>query len=81
MIPLFWLLTVGMNLILNLMLVPPYGGRGAALASTMSYSVVFILLSIYFWAATRRRPRDLFLVRGDELRTALRPSSPTNVHL
>ena len=80
-IPLFWVLTIALNLILNIMLVPPYGGRGAALASTMSYSVVFILVSIYFWAATRRRPRDLFVVRGEELRSALRPSSPTNAHL
>jgi O-antigen/teichoic acid export membrane protein len=67
-IPGFWLITLAINLILNLSVVPRWGARGAALASTLSYALIFGLVAIYFCAKTARRPAEIFLLRPHELR-------------
>lgn len=68
-IPIFWLITLGVSVGFNLALVPVFGARGAALASTLSYTLIFILVATYFCMKTRRRPGEIFLLRDHELRT------------
>ncbi|MDQ5845016.1 MAG: polysaccharide biosynthesis C-terminal domain-containing protein [Acidobacteriota bacterium] len=68
-IPLFWVLTLLVNLVLVFVLVPRFGARGAAAASTLSYLLIFFLVAVYFRAKTDRPFSDTFLPRGDELRS------------
>ncbi len=67
-IPVFWLITLAVNLVLNLALVPVLGARGAAVTSTLSYALIFGLVTAYFCAKTGRRPVEIFVLRRDELR-------------
>jgi O-antigen/teichoic acid export membrane protein len=80
-IPMFWLITLAVNVGLNLMTVPRFGARGAAVNSTISYALIFFLVAIYFRAKTGRTFTETFLVRNHELRTLLSPArwraSPT----
>ena len=70
-IPLFWLATLAINVILNLALVPSFGARAAAATATFSYAMIFALIILYFRLKTghplstalllsRRELRDLF---------------------
>jgi O-antigen/teichoic acid export membrane protein len=70
-IPVFWLLTLAVSIGLNLALVPVFGARGAAVTSTISYALIFLLVAIYFCLKTGRRPGEIFLLRGQELRGLL----------
>ena len=83
-IPVFWLITLAINLILNLALVPTYGARGAALASSLSYSLIFVFVAVFFCRKTERRPAEIFLLRRGELRDLLVrvgfAASPGKVH-
>jgi O-antigen/teichoic acid export membrane protein len=83
-IPVFWLITVAVSLGLNFALVPTLGARGAALTSTLSYALIFVLVAVYFCLKTRKTPAEVFLLRSRELRELLMrarlTSSPTKVH-
>jgi O-antigen/teichoic acid export membrane protein len=82
-IPIFWLITVAVSLGLNLALVPVFGARGAAVTSTISYALIFVLVTVYFCMKTGRRPAEVFLLRKGELRGLLvqaRLASPNKVH-
>jgi O-antigen/teichoic acid export membrane protein len=86
-IPIFWLITLAVSLVLNLALVPAFGARGAAVTSTISYSLIFGLVAAYFCLKTGRRPAEMFLLKNREARNLLvqarlasaTPSS-TNAH-
>ena len=67
-IPLFWLMTLMVNVALVFALVPFFGARGAALASTISYVLIFALVALYFRARTRRKLSEALLMGGAELR-------------
>jgi O-antigen/teichoic acid export membrane protein len=67
-IPAFWLITLAINLGLNLVLVPRFGARGAAVTSTFSYALIFALVTVYFCAKTGRRLGEIFLLRPHEMR-------------
>ncbi|MGH3850957.1 MAG: polysaccharide biosynthesis C-terminal domain-containing protein, partial [Pseudonocardiaceae bacterium] len=67
-IPGFWVITLLVNLTLNLLLVPAFGARAAALVSTLSYTLIFLLVAVYFCRKTGRKPGEIFLPRGQELR-------------
>jgi O-antigen/teichoic acid export membrane protein len=67
-VPLFWLATLAVNVTLVFTLVPSFGARGAALASTVSYALIFALVALYFRARTRRTLSEALLLRGAELR-------------
>src|ERR1700730_27771 len=67
-IPVFWVTTLFFNIALNLMIVPAFGARGAAMVSTLSYSLIFALVFIYFRAKTGKRFADTFILRPIELR-------------
>lgn len=65
-IPLFWLITLVFNLGLNLVVVPVFGARGAAVTSTLSYGLILILVAIYFCLKTGRSPTEMFFLRRAE---------------
>ena len=67
-VPLFWVATLVVNVTLTFALVPPLGARGAALASTVSYALIFALVALYFRARTGRPLSEALIVRGAELR-------------
>jgi Na+-driven multidrug efflux pump len=67
-IPLFWLVTLLMNVALNLLFVPVYGARAAALASTISYALIFLLVTSYFLIKTGNPFSQTFVLRRGELR-------------
>ncbi len=70
-IPVFWLITLAVSVGLNLALVPIFGARGAAVTSTLSYSLIFLFVAVYFCMKTGRRPPEIFLLRSRELRHLL----------
>lgn len=53
-IPLYWIVTLIVNLVLVFALVPQFGAYGAAVASTVSYALIFGLVAFYFQTTTRR---------------------------
>ena len=53
-IPIYWGVTLIVNLTLVFALVPQFGAYGAAIASTVSYALIFGLVAFYFIATTRR---------------------------
>jgi O-antigen/teichoic acid export membrane protein len=71
-IPLFWLVTLLINIGLTFTLVPPYGARGAALASTISYALIFALVAFYFRAKTGTAISNILLLRAREWRALLK---------
>ena len=70
-IPLSWIATLIVNIVLVFVLVPRFGARGAAVASTISYALIFFLVAHYFTAETGRPLSDALLLRGSELRHLL----------
>ena len=60
-IPVFWIITLAFNIGLNLLIVPAFGARGAAVTSTLSYALIFFLVAIYFSLKTGRGPAETFL--------------------
>lgn len=62
-IPVYWLVTLVVNLVLVFGLVPRLGAYGAAIASTLSYALIFCLVAWHFRASTERSFAEVF-VRG-----------------
>lgn len=67
-IPIFWLVTLAVNVILNLTFVPTFGAPAAAATSAFSYAMIFALIAVYFRLKTGNRLATTLLLRGDELR-------------
>ena len=67
-IPWFWIVTVLFNVGLNLIFVPTFGARAAAVNSSLSYALIFILVAAYFGRRTGRNPLLVFAPRTDEFR-------------
>ena len=70
-IPLLWLLTLVIHIGLNLMLVPEYGARGAAVSSAISYGLIFVFIAFYFRRKTESRLTDALFTRPGEIRALL----------
>ena len=51
-IPVYWVITLIANLLMVFYLVPRLGAQGAAIASTLSYALIFALVARHFLAAT-----------------------------
>ncbi|HEV8137033.1 MAG TPA: flippase [Pyrinomonadaceae bacterium] len=81
-VPVFWVVTLVINLMMVFLMVPRYGARGAAWASTISYSLISFLMIGYFLVNTRRSLSELFVLRPVEVRSllglALRSRSAVN---
>src|SRR5262245_1163582 len=67
-IPVFWLITMLVNLSLNLALIPWWGARAAAINSSISYALIFVLVTACFCRRTGRNPLSLFWPRMREFR-------------
>ena len=66
MIPAFWFITMAINLGMNLALVPVWGARAAAINSSVSYALIFILVTAYFSHKTGHNPLLVFAPRIHE---------------
>jgi O-antigen/teichoic acid export membrane protein len=62
-IPVYWVVTLIVNLLLVFSLVPRWGAQGAALASTVSYALIFVLVTRQFMASTGQSFANVFLMR------------------
>jgi O-antigen/teichoic acid export membrane protein len=74
-VPAFWLLTLAFNIVLVFGLVPKFGARGAAAASTFSYCMIAALIITHFCRVAGRSLSDVFLVSRSELMTMLDAST------
>src|SRR6185503_4964329 len=66
-IPLYWIATLALNLVLVFALVPRYGAQGAAIASSISYAMIFALVALHFHTSTGRSFAEVLVlgsVRG-----------------
>jgi len=61
-IPMYWVATLALNLILVFALVPRFGAQGAAIASTISYAAIFGLVALHFHASTGRSFTEVFVL-------------------
>ncbi len=60
-IPVYWIVTLVLNLILVFTLVPRLGAQGAAIASTISYATIFALVALHFHTSTGRSFAEVFV--------------------
>lgn len=72
-ISVFWILTAVLSVTLNLILVPKFGARAAAVDSTISYSFIFVLVAIYSHMRTGNRLLDALVPSRAEFRELLSP--------
>jgi O-antigen/teichoic acid export membrane protein len=63
-IPVYWIGTLVVNLILVFALVPRYGAQGAAIASSISYAMIFALVALHFHTSTGRSFAEVFVLRS-----------------
>lgn len=68
LLPTSWVVTLVLNAALNIMIVPVYGARGAAVVSTVCYTLVFVVVFSYFKRRTGCSFRDALFLRRDEFR-------------
>ena len=61
-IPLYWVFTLILNLVLVFALVPRYGAQGAAIASSISYALIFALVALHFHTSTGRTFTEVFVL-------------------
>jgi len=61
-IPLYWVATLVLNLMLVFALVPRLGAQGAAIASSLSYAAIFGLVALHFHTSTGRSFAEVFLL-------------------
>ncbi len=61
-IPLYWVATLALNLVLVFALVPRYGAQGAAIASSISYAAIFGLVALHFHTSTGRSFAEVFVL-------------------
>jgi O-antigen/teichoic acid export membrane protein len=61
-IPLYWLGTLALNLVLVFALVPRFGASGAAIASSISYAAIFGLVALHFHTSTGRSFAEVFVL-------------------
>jgi O-antigen/teichoic acid export membrane protein len=67
-IPAFWIVTLVINVALDLVFVPRYGAIAAAGVSSISYALIFFLVAGYFLSKTGIRFGRTFFISGRELR-------------
>ena len=67
-VPTFWVITLLVHVALLFLLVPPLAGRGAALASMLSYVMIFGLMLSYFRTSTGNPLATTLVLKSGELR-------------
>jgi len=71
-IPIFWVITMVVNVGINLGFVPLYGAYAAAVSSSISYAMMFVMVAIYFRKITGISFSESYLLRSEELRGLMR---------
>ena len=61
-IPIYWVGTLALNLVLVFSLVPRFGAQGAAIASSISYAAIFALVALHFQISTGRSFTEVFVL-------------------
>ena len=61
-IPVYWVITLALNLFLVFALVPRFGAQGAAIASSISYAAIFALVALHFHTSTGRSFTEVFVL-------------------
>jgi len=61
-IPVYWVITLALNVCLVFTLVPRFGPQGAAIASTISYAAIFALVALHFHTSTGRSFTEVFVL-------------------
>jgi len=74
-IPVYWVVTLVVNVGLVFWLVPRLGAQGAALASTVSYALIFGFVTRQFLASTGQSFANVFVLRRGEWRQLLSVSA------
>jgi O-antigen/teichoic acid export membrane protein len=67
-IPVFWIICVVANIGLNLIAIPRFGANGAAVVSTITYALIFVLVATYFRTKTGNTLSTALLLRQGEFR-------------
>lgn len=70
-IPFYWVVVLAVNLFLVFSFVPRMGAQGAAVASTVSYALIFVFVTRQFLSATGQSFANVFVLRRSELRQLL----------
>ena len=81
LLPISWVATLMLNASLNIAIVPVYGARGAAVVSTICYTLVFVIVFAFFKWRTGHGLREVLLPRSDEfrrMRAMLNPKAATH---
>jgi Na+-driven multidrug efflux pump len=71
------------TVVLDIVLIPPYGGLGAAIASTVAYTAAGAMVGVIFLRVLDRRPAELLPRAGDlawllrKVRAGLRRARPS----
>ena len=74
-IPFYWIVTLIINVVLVFLWVPRMGAQGAAVASTLSYALIFSFVTREFLASTGQSFSNVFILRRSELRQLLNLST------
>jgi O-antigen/teichoic acid export membrane protein len=67
MVPVFWLITLAFNLTLNFIFIPTFGAPAAAVISTLSYALIFLLVAIYFRRQTGIKLSEALVIKRGEI--------------
>jgi O-antigen/teichoic acid export membrane protein len=70
-IPLFWVIAMLANIGLNLALIPLWGAFAAAINSSISYALIFVLVTAYFSRRTGQHPLVVVAPRVREFRNVI----------
>lgn len=68
-------IALGVNLVLNLTLIPQFGIVGASVASTIAYSLLFLISLFYFMKVTHCKATTCLIMSRDELADLVRQCS------
>jgi len=63
----FLSVAIGINIVLNLLLIPTWGINGAALATGVGYVISAIIFLLYFNKITKIRVADMIFVKKNDL--------------
>ncbi len=63
------IVSLAATVILDLLLIPNFGIIGASIASSTSYSIYTLLVSIIFLKVTNLRLKDIIVIKGEDIET------------
>jgi len=67
-VPMFWIVVVAFNLVLNVLFIPTYGATAAAIISSLTYTLIFVLVAIYFRLRTGNNLSTALVMERQEIR-------------